>query len=214
MSQGSEASEPSTDNDRLDSAVQDRDIGAATELLDRGADPNFIGSSGITLLNFAVWNEDRTMIKLLLERGADVNKKNSGEHGLLNDRGVAPIELVFSQRGWHDRPRNPNEAKGMLRVLIYEGGAIEGLIRDEGGEEEGGVEGFIGRFGEGLAWTNTTPQEIREWVADAAGKRRERVLLARMKAMGKMGGGPRRKRKTLRKRRHRKHKTQRRLRRR
>ena len=207
MSQGSEADSPPTNDEVLDSAVQDRDIELATELLARGADANFIGSSGVTLLNFAVWNQDVNMVKLLLKNGADVNARNieGGQTGVGEDM-FNPLQTVFTRRYGNGSELNPNKAKHILFVLIYYGSALSTSAED------------IGRFidenrGGNLGWAKTSPEEIQDWVGDAAAKRREQAILARLKAQGILEGG-RRKRKTLRKRRHRKHKTQRRVRRR
>ena len=196
-----------TINDYLDSAVQDGNIGAATELLARGANPNFIGGSGVTLLNFAVWNQDVPMVKLLLKNGSDVNARNLEGRGT-GHREVMfnPLQTVFTRAYDNRQQLDRNKAKHILFVLIYYGGALSTSTED------------IARFihensGGNLGWANTSPEEIQEWVGDAAARRREQAILARLKAQGILEGGYRTKSKTLRKKRRHKHKTQRRLRR-
>ena len=205
MSQGSEASDdPPTIDNYLDTAVQDRNIEEARALLAGGADANFIGASGVTLLNFAVWNQDVNMVKLLLRNGANVHARNDGGQTGVDEDMFTPLQTVFTRRYGNGSELNRNIAKHILFVLIYYASALSTTHED--------IERFIGENEANLGWVNTTPEEIREWVGDAAAKRRELAILARLKAQGILEGG-RRKRKTLRKKRRRNHKTQRRVRR-
>jgi hypothetical protein len=192
-------------NEKLDTVVQENELPEATILLNAGADPNYKGESGITMLNYAIHNQNVPLVKLLLERGADVHLANDENHGVTEeDSAFTPLETVFIERYGNGTALDPNKAKHILFVLIYYGNALSSVSQEE----------IVARFPpEQIAWLNTTSKEIGEWVGDAAAKRREQAILARLKAQGILEGG-RRKRKTLRKRRHRKHKTQRRLRRR
>jgi len=198
---------PATIHEYLDTAVQDGNIGAATELLRSGASSNFIGSSGVTLLNFAVWNQDVPMVKLLIKNGSDVNARNLEGHGTGDGEDMFnPLQTVFTRAYDNGEQLDRNKAKHILFVLIYYGGALS-----TSGED---IERFIHEnSGGNLGWANTSREEIQEWVGDAAARRREQAILARLKAQGILEGGYRTKRKTLRNKRRRKHKTQRRVRR-
>lgn len=201
MSQGSEASDPPTINNYLDTAVQDSKIEEARALLAGGADANFIGASGVTLLNFAVWNQDVNMVKLLLENGANVHARNEGGRTGDGEDMFTPLQTVFTRRYGNGSELNRNKAKHILFVLIYFGNALSTTP----------IERFIGENEENLGWVNTTPQEIQEWVGDAAATRRGPAVAAMMRSAGLLGG---KRRKTLRRKRiHKKRKTQRRLRR-
>lgn len=58
-------------------------IGLVRELLKRGADPNYV-SNHTTALHYAVINNTRTMLQLLIDFGADLT--------LVNKKGRTPIE--------------------------------------------------------------------------------------------------------------------------
>jgi palmitoyltransferase len=58
---------------------------ASTEiLLKLGANPNVVGSDGLTPLHFAAFTGNKTCITKLLEAGADIRAKN-GNHGSAQD---------------------------------------------------------------------------------------------------------------------------------
>jgi ankyrin repeat protein len=55
-------------------AVKTGDLNAVENRLDAGADPNSLDEQGWTALNYAAGRGDVAMVKLLLERGADIFK--------------------------------------------------------------------------------------------------------------------------------------------
>ena len=99
-------------------------------LLDRGADPDPVDSSGNAPLHYAVRdNADRMVIDLLLDRGADVEARNASDTPVLtlavaagNDRGMIQALLA--------RGANPNPGKNTngdtplshaVRISAYDG---------------------------------------------------------------------------------------------
>jgi ankyrin repeat protein len=83
----------------LHDAVDNSQIGAATYLLDRGADVNAVTIDGRTSLHMAAQRGDAAMITLLLGRGADIHAKDK--------KGWTPLDRAMK---W-DQP----EAAAQLR---------------------------------------------------------------------------------------------------
>jgi hypothetical protein len=155
------------------------------------------------MLNYAIHNQNVPLVKLLLERGADVHLANDETRGVTEeDSGFTPLETVFIERYGNGTELDRNKAKHILFVLIYYGNGLSSVSDEE----------IVARFPpEQIAWLNTTHKEIGEWIADAAAKRRGPVVAAMMRSAGLLGG---KRRKTLRGSRiYKKRKTQRRVRR-
>jgi ankyrin repeat protein len=58
-------------SDALYIASRNGQLEAARYLLDRGADPNFLGFNGAPVLHWAAFSGNQALVRLLLERGAD-----------------------------------------------------------------------------------------------------------------------------------------------
>jgi hypothetical protein len=179
----------------LDSAVQDDKLDDATKLLaEGGANPNFKGSSGITMLNWAIYNQNLPMVKLLIDKGASVNARNAADRGTRNDESkFAPLQTVFTEKYNSGRKLNHQIAKNILDVLVS-AGALEAFVFEK--DEKAGETEFKRAFSKGLHWMHATPAEIKAWIKKA----KEQV---------KRGGGRRRRRNTkkITRRRRRQHKT-------
>ena len=71
----------------LADAAMNRDMAAVRTLLERGADPNALGTYGTPALHWLVRVSDVAAASLLLDAGADPN--------LVNEHGVAPLHLAI-----------------------------------------------------------------------------------------------------------------------
>ena|SRR5215467_7202711 len=99
-------------NDDFFAAVRKGDTAAVKTFLDKGVDVNAKTRYGATALSYACDRENVEMVKLLIERGADVNvkdtfygeapigwalsKKNAAIVKLLLDKGAAGVERALS----------------------------------------------------------------------------------------------------------------------
>lgn len=72
--------------DIIDAAINDDSI-ALEELLKKGSDPNFAEDiAGVTPLHFAVMNDSRQAIKILVKAGANIFSKTM--------TGESPVDLA------------------------------------------------------------------------------------------------------------------------
>lgn len=60
-----------------------RDLNRVNDLLDNGADVNFVSEVGITPLIVAVWSEKIEIVKLLISKGADINARSADKRTVL-----------------------------------------------------------------------------------------------------------------------------------
>jgi len=151
--------------DLLDSAVQDDKLDDATKLLAEGANPNFKGSSGITMLNWAIYNQNLEMVKLLIDKGASVDARNAKDRGTRNDESkFAPLQTVFTEKYNSGRKLNHQIAKNILDVLVS-AGALEAFVFEK--DEKAGETEFKRAFSKGLHWMHATPAEIKGWIKKA-----------------------------------------------
>ena len=156
-------------DDLLDTAVQDDKIGDATKLLAEGANPNFKGSSGITMLNWAIYNQNLEMVKLLIDKGASVNARNAKDRGTSDDESkFSPLQTVFTAKKYGSgRKLNHQIAKNILDVLVS-AGALEAFVFEK--DEKAGEKEFKRAFSKGLHWMHATPAEIKGWIKKAKGQ--------------------------------------------
>ena len=67
------------------SRIENGDLAAATEWLDRGLDPDFVGDRIGTGLMIAAWQGNIPMMELFAAKGADINRMNAlGEQALMH----------------------------------------------------------------------------------------------------------------------------------
>lgn len=78
---------PGAEGESLADAAMNRDMAAVRALLERGADPNALGTYGTPALHWVVRVSDVATASLLLDAGADPN--------LMNEHGVAPLHLAI-----------------------------------------------------------------------------------------------------------------------
>lgn len=84
---------PVTDSDRLRLAVRLGQQDKATDLLNKGVNPN--AYSNVSLLSIAIGKDDSTMIEILLKAGADVNRVDSIPEPPLDLAMMTPDGRVF-----------------------------------------------------------------------------------------------------------------------
>src|SRR5690606_41603003 len=80
---------PGAEGESLADAAMNRDMAAVRALLERGADPNALGTYGTPALHWVVRVSDVATASLRLDAGADPNLKN--EHG------GAPLHLAIEK---------------------------------------------------------------------------------------------------------------------
>ncbi|MDR0263208.1 MAG: ankyrin repeat domain-containing protein [Sphingobacterium sp.] len=68
-----------SDENDVFQAIAAGDLECVKRFLLAGADPNFKGSTGWTLLKCAIEHENKEIIQFLIHSGADVNYQSSGE---------------------------------------------------------------------------------------------------------------------------------------
>ena len=98
-------------------------------LLDAGADPNYIGNRGWTVMGDCILHSDIPTLKFLLNRGADPNRGFGGEPAIVNAARVGNVEvlrlLVDAGASLFDDPRvAPNAlfeaiARGHTEIVRY-----------------------------------------------------------------------------------------------
>lgn len=77
------------------SRIENNDLEAAKDWLDRGLDPNFVGDRIGTGLMIAAWQGNVRMMELFVARGADVNRMNAlGEQALMHAAWRGNLEAV------------------------------------------------------------------------------------------------------------------------
>jgi ankyrin repeat protein len=91
-------------NKRLMEAVDKRDINQVKELLEAGADPNFIDASSLSVLMNAAYRGNTDIARILLKYGADVNLANKYGGNVL----FAPIYKSEMLKLLLDAGANPN----------------------------------------------------------------------------------------------------------
>ncbi|WP_416324729.1 ankyrin repeat domain-containing protein [[Eubacterium] hominis] len=89
-------------------AVYDKDLERAEELLDFGADANWI-FNGYPILHHAVCKKDRRMVKLLIERGA---VQIDSALAFAQDRGLTGMVLLLHRYGASPKHEYMNVAFG------------------------------------------------------------------------------------------------------
>jgi len=116
-------------NDLLINAVEREDIMLAGKLLLKGASPEAVKFSGLTLLLIAIQQFNNDIIHLLLENGADVTRKD-------NNESCTPLEKYLSTLNRIIKNKNIDLARPKEIVhLFLEKGAIT--------EESGLVSGIL-----------------------------------------------------------------------
>ena len=118
------------------------------------------------MLNYAIYNQNLEMVKLLIDRGASVNARNAAGQGVgFDDKKFAPLETVFIEKTPNGRRKlNHQIAKNILDVLVS-AGALESFVFEK--DEKRGEEEFERAFSEGLRWMHATPAEIKAWIKKA-----------------------------------------------
>lgn len=96
-------------------AADQRDLASVRDMILNGADVNAADSSGHTALHSAVVHGDLQMAKMLLEHGANVNVKESGDMNW----GWYPLHLALR-----------SENKQMIRLLVLHGADVN-AARDD-----------------------------------------------------------------------------------
>lgn len=166
------------------------------------------------MLNYAIYNQNLEMVKLLIDKGASVTARNAAGRGVgLDDKKFAPLQTVFIEKTPNGlRKLNHQIAKNILDVLVS-AGALESFVFEK--DEKTGETEFKRAFSEGLRWMHATPAEIKGWIdkakeqAKRSGGARGRSGSSRMRTTLKQrrrrrsGRGETKKRMTLRRRRYR-----------
>ena len=77
------------------SRIENNDLAAAKDWLDRGLDPNFVGDRIGTGLMIAAWQGNVRMMELFAAKGADINRMNAlGEQALMHAAWRGNLEAV------------------------------------------------------------------------------------------------------------------------
>ncbi len=136
-------------------AIRKHSLSKAQEALDQGADPNFRKQQGLSVLMYAVWMNETEIVKLLCERGADVNYQHplTGDTALLMAVPAGQIETVktLCQYGANKQIQTINGKTAM--DYIEEGDVfsqIEDILETCGITDPSGVVPFLSNPNQGV----------------------------------------------------------------